>query len=415
MNASRHLPLSVRAACGLLPALVVQVAAAVPAAPAQAASPLTHVIFMGADLSAEKNRVYHPVVDVTDTSLVIQPAGQPVRLPMAQAASLRITETLKLTDTSVGLDDFRFEPAYSPGADPTTQLAKTAALAAGQTAEVDLAAAAERSAALAVAGASGAVANAANSEDAADSRAALARAQAGQAAAGEALDRALAATNSPLYDVGAQAARGAGEGMFDAIRVSFVLTAESDLLQPYYAVIAAIRDPGDRQPRKWIYVRPLGAMAAGETQRVTVYQSGFTPGYTLEACEVHVYDGVRELATPLSRRRVAISDEEALTYRTIEYTAANKGRTLPAKLATRALTTAAWASVPKAQLATTYHVRVARDGRVTGAYVDAAGKTPLADAALVAVLSALQFNPALSAGKPVESIAPVVLGEIPVR
>jgi hypothetical protein len=390
-------------------------AAATPPAPAKSRPLLTHVIFMGADLAAERNRVFHPVVDVTDNSLVIEPGGQPVRLPLAQTSNLRITEALKLADTSVGLDDFKAEPAYSAGADPTAQLAKIAALAAGQMAEVDLAASAERSSALAVAGASAAVASASNPEDLADSRAALARAQGRQAAAGEALDRALSTPNSPVYDVGAQAARIAGREMFDAIRVSFVVTAESDLLQPYYAVIALIRDPDDRQPRKWVYVRPLGAMGAGETQRVTVHQSGFAPGYSLEACEVHVYDGDRELATPLSRRRVAISDDEALAYRVIEYTAANKGRTLPASLATRALTTEAWASVSREQLAATHHVRVAKDGRVTGTYADAAGRKPLTDGALVAVLTALHFHPALESGKPVESIVPVVLGNLPIR
>lgn len=414
MHVSHRQFAAVSATCCLALALFGGAAAA-PAVPAKAGSPLTHVIFMGADLSAERNRVFHPVVDVTDTSLVISPGEKPVRLPMAQASSLRVTEALKLTDTSVGLDEFKFEPAYSAGADPTSQLAKTAALAAGQTAEVDLAAAAERSAAVAVAAASGAAAVASNPEDMADARASLARAQGRQAAAGEALDRALSAANSPLYDVGAQAARGAGEGRFDAIRVSFVLTAESDLMQPYYAIIATIRDPGDRQPRKWIYVRPLGAMGNGETQRVTVHQSGFAPGYSLEGCEVHVYDGAHELATPLSRRRVAISDEEALAYRVIEYTAANKGRTLPATLATRALSTEAWASVAQDQLAATCYVRVTKDGRVAGAFSDPAGKRPLVDASLVAVLGTLHFHPALEAGKPVESITPVVLGNIPLR
>ncbi len=372
---------------------------------------------MGVELAAEKGRVYHPVVGVTAASVVIAPDGKPVRLPLAQTSNLRVTETLKLADARVGLDHFKFERAYSADADPTAQLARTAALAAGQTALVDLANAELRRANLQVAGASGAVAGAGNPQDLADARRALSSAQGVQATAEAGLDRALATPNSQVYDVGAQSARLSSEENYDAIRVSFAVTAESDLAQPYCGIIARLRDPGSRsdQVRPWVYLHPLSPMLAGETRRVTVFQSGFPPGYSLEGCDVHVYDGAKELATPLSPRRVPLSDEEARDYRVIEYIGANKGRTLPAALVTTTLRLDAWASLAKVQLEETCHVRVAKDGRVTGTFYDAAGKKPLQDAALAAVLKTLRYNPALAAGKPVESIVPVVLGGLAVR
>ncbi|MDQ5979458.1 MAG: hypothetical protein QG602_2432 [Verrucomicrobiota bacterium] len=384
---------------------------------ASAKAETTHVIFMGADLAAENDRVYHPVVDVTAASLVIRTGDKTVRLPIALTDNLRIIEELKLTETSVALDDLKAERAYSAETDPAAQLARTAALAAGQTAVVDLANAEVRRASLQVAGAGAMVAGAGNPEDAAAAARTMSAAQGAQAAAESTLNQALSTPNSQVYDVGAQSTRLTAEENYDAIRVSFAITPETDLAQPYFGLIALVRDPGNRtaQARKWVYMQPLGALGAGETRRVTVYRSGFPPGYELEGCEVHVYEGGRELATSLSRRRVEITEEEALSYRVFEYIGANKGRTLPAALVTTTLATEAWASVSKLQLEQTHHVRVAKDGSVTAAFGDAAGKKPVTDAALAAVLKSLRFNPALAAGKPVESIAPVVLGGLAVR
>lgn len=377
----------------------------------------TPVIFMGADLAAEKDRVFHPVVDVTAASLVIRAGDKTVRLPITQTDNLRIIEELKLSETSVLLDNLKAERAHSAVTDPTARLARTAALAAGQTALVDLANAEVRRANLQVAGAGAMVAGAGNPEDAAAAARSMGAAQGAQAAAESRLNQALSTPHSQVYDVGAQSTRLAPEENYDAIRVSFAITPERDLAQPYFGVIALVRDPDTRagQVRKWVYLQPLGPLVAGEMRRVTVYRSGFPPGYELEGCEVHVYEGGKELATSLSRRRVEITEEEALAYRVFEYIGAHRGRTLPAALVTTTLATEAWASVAKLQLAQTHHVRVAKDGSVTAAFSDAAGKKPLTDAALVAVLKSLRFNPALTAGKPVESIAPVILGGLAVR
>ena len=204
------------------------------------------------------------------------------------------------------------------------------------------------------------------------------------------------------------------EQMFDAIRMSFEVKPEKDLTHAYYAVIAQIRDH-DSKPghmRKWAYVKALGAMSAGVATKVNIYQGGLPPGYILENCEVHLYDNGDELATSLSRKRVPLTDEEAFEYRIIEYVGANKGRTLAAVPAMVELTSEARATLTPAQLDENCYVRVAKDGRVTGVFRDAAGKQPLQDVPLESALRTVRFKPALQTGKPVESIVLIKLGGI---
>ena len=87
---------------------------------------------------------------------------------------------------------------------------------------------------------------------------------------------------------------------------------------------------------------------------------------------MHVYDGSKELATSLSRRRVPLSEEEALAYRVIEYIGENKGRTLPAALISKSLPPAAGAALSPAQQEMTCYVRVTKDGHVSAAFADGA-------------------------------------------
>jgi hypothetical protein len=68
-------------------------------------------------------------------------------------------------------------------------------------------------------------------------------------------------------------------------------------------------------------------------------------------------------------------------------------------------------SLTKDQLEHTWYVRVGKDGRVTAAFSDADGRKPVQDNVLVSALQLLRFNPALEAGKPVESLAPVRMSD----
>ena len=376
----------------------------------------THVLFLGADISLEMDQGLHPVEDVTDGAIIIKVAGKPVEVSYRRVTDIRIKDTLKLTGTNVVVHGFKAERAYASGSDPFEKLASSFTMAAGESAVADIAQANAASARMGAVGAGAMLEGATNPAARAEAAQAFGQAISQQEAAEAAVVQAHEAQGYSSSLTG-QELGATGEGQFDAMRFSFEVTADRDLAQPYYAFIAQIRErkslPG--QVRKWAYVKPLGPMPAGSSRKVSVLQGGLPPGYELEGYEVHLYDRGEEFSTNLSRRRVPLTADEAREYRIIEYIGANKGRTLPASLASPALDAAARSSLTAAQLDAICYVRVGKDGRVTAAFRDAAGKKPLADAALEAVLKTLRFNPALEAGKPVESLTPITLSQLSER
>jgi hypothetical protein len=421
MNLS-HLPLHRPASLGWQAALAsLSFSAAFAAAPASSASanaaPKTHVLFMGADIAVERDKTFHRVEDVTPVALVIKPGGgKPVIVPQSPTLNLGISDALKLADTSVAVDKLTSERTYTPGADPFRDLARTATLAAGESAVADLANGSVIRANMAVMAASNAVATAQNPYTVGQAQQMMADAQAQRSAAEASFSSAINAPAIQALDVSGRSVVTSTKDMqemFDAIRVSFELTPERDLGQPYYALIAQIREPGSKpgQVRKWAYVKSLDALTAGVAKKVTIFQGGLPPGYIIESCEVHLYNRGEEVATNLSRKRVPLTDAEAQDYRIIDYVGANKGRTLPAVPVTATLAASVRAPLTLEQLNGSYYVRVAKDGRVVAAFRDAAGKQPVTDPALEAALKTLRFKPALDAGKPIEALVAFDLGQ----
>lgn len=378
--------------------------------------PMTHVLFMGADISVAKGNELHPVEDVTDSAFIIRVDGQPMKVPYRQLADIRIKGALKVSGTNVALDGLKAERAYAPGSDPFEKLSGSITMAAGESAVADIAQANAASARMSAVGAGAMLEGASNPAARAEAAQAFGQAisqqEAAESAVAQAHDAQGYGSKLPGQELG-----GAGEELFDAIRFSFEVTADRDLAQPYYALIAQIRERDGRpgQIRQWAYVKSLGPVTAGSPKKVTVLQDGLPPGYHLAGCEVHLYERGEELSTNLSRRRVPLTDAEALEYRIIEYIGANKEQTLPAALISPPLSETALFSLTGRQLDTTCYVRVGKDGRVTAVFSDAAGRKPVADTALGSVLKALRFKPALESGRPVESIAPITPGQLPFR
>lgn len=363
-------------------------------------APKTHVLFMGADISLERGNAVHLVNDVTSTALVIKPDGKRVDVPLLPGINLLINEALKIAETTVDLSDLEADRAYSAGNDPFRRLAASVTLAAGESALADLAQGEMVRTQMALMG----------KMTPEEREAAVAKAQ-------EAEEAAMRAFNTPpsqTYDATAQSVKLSDE-TYDAIRVSFEVKSEKNLRQAYYAIIAQIREPGSKpgQARKWAYVKSLGTVTAGIPKEVSIFQGGLPPGYILENCEVHIYDHGQELATSHSRKRVPLTDHEALQYRVIEHIGANKGRTLPASLASAKLARENLGQFQPAVLSETYYVRVTRDGTIVAAFHDRGGKEPVRDKQLDATLKMIRFLPALEAGKPVESVAPLKLDELP--
>lgn len=365
-----------------------------------AAAPKTHVLFMGTNLALEKDKKFHPIEDVTARDVIIKPDGKPVEVPLDQNVTLSITDSLKIAGTSVEIADLKAERAYSPATDPFRKFVRAAGLAAGQSAAADLAQGNMLQLEMLKAGA--------GAQNDASLGAQIAAAQ-------DAVTAAQLESTREVYDVSSlsvAAGTEASQELFDAIRLSFEVTPQRSLDRAYYAVIAQIqeRDSKPGHVRVWTYLRSLGRLPAGEKTNVNIFQSGLPRGYILGNCEVHFYDGANEIATNLSRKRVELTDDEALDFRIIEYVGANKGRTLPASPLVASLPSDLRAMLTPAQQSERCYVRIGKDGRVVAVFRDAAGRRPLEDPALESALKTLRFNPALEAGKPVESTIAIKFG-----
>jgi len=387
-------------------AALLAITAALPAA-GPAPAPDTHVLFMGADLLLPMDKQAYPVEAVTVNALIIKVDGQPVEVSYLRVADVNIKESLKITRASVGIQGLKAEQAYTQGADPFTQMNNAEGLVSAQGAMADLPRTNAATAAADIQATESIRDLVERARVVQEVEQALNQANVSRAAASNVTSQAGSLSDGARLDTVTPS--GALAPMYDAIRVYFTVTADKKLEQPYYAVLAQIRDRGAKpgQVRKWAYVKALEPMSAGEARKVVIYRGGLPPGYHLDSYEVHFYDGPEELATNLSRKRVPLSDDEARQYRIVEYIGANKGRTLPAAPMTAALPGEVRGQLSPAQLAGTYYVKVAKSGEVTGVFQDAAGQQPPSDATLESALKTLRFKPALEAGKPVEALAEV--------
>jgi len=381
-----------------------------------AAAARTHVLFMGADLALAKQMELLPVQDVQEHSLFVADGDETLEVDMSPDMVLEVKEVLKIADTSVEIGRFKAERAYTPEADPFVKFAEAARVSSAM-ADARDEANARLNHAVAAEGMAQANVNAATPETRGQAMQTLGSAQASVAEAQATVGRAESMMRSDVFDVASQSSRMGTESaqeMFDAIRVTFEIAPEHGLTQPFVAVVARIRERDGRPHalRKWIYVRALDPMAAGESRKVTVYRGGMSPGYVLENCEVHVYDQGREVATNLSRKRVELTADDVLQYRIVEYIGANRGRTLPASLLSEVAPGGAGARLTPAQREPTYHLVVNKAGKVTAACLDDSGKVLVQDPAVDAVLKALRFYPALRDGKPIETVLPFRIDRI---
>jgi len=369
------------------------------------APPKTHVLFVGADIALEQGKAFQPVEDVTSTALVIKPEGKRVEVLMEENPNLRVTEALKIARKSVAVNSLTSQPTYTPLADPMRKYIDAMQVADAQADAADVA----RAGAMRVQMFTNVQTTTPAGETIIDPGIAAARdahiSGLGRSAEVASLNQthlmSLAAENTTAQD------------KFDALKVSFDLVPEKDLTNPYYALIAQVRDPGSKpgQVRRWVYVKSLGRMQAGAAETVRVFQGGFPPGFVLESTEVHVYENGQELATNLARKRVPLTDDEAFQFAVIDYIGLHKGATANAKLAITLIDHAQLERLAK-QINSTCYLRVNKQGRVVDVFADSTQKQKLADAELAAGLSVLRFYPALDKGIPTDVLVPLEPGRL---
>ncbi len=381
----------------------------------------THTLFMGADISVGLDKQLYAVRDVSGSSWVIDVEGKTTLVPLRSGSiDMKITPSLKLTDVSATLAGLRATPAYSAKNDPnsalTQSLADSAALNAGYQSSVHLAQASlvrTQAFAQAISGV--------NNQDVP-----LILAEGGRpipmlpsegALNSNAMTRILTTdlnqvTVSAGEDLETTGNRGFSAG-YDAMEVSFAVSSEHRLNNPFVVTITRLRDKGGKPGmiRKLVYAKALHPIDRDATA-VHFLEEGFPPGYEQLDFELHLYDRGTEVATSVSAKRVDLTREEAFEYVKFEYVGAHKGDTLPAVPAMAKLPAALPVRLAEGKYAETFYVRVSKDGLASEAFVDAACARKIGDPFLDSVVRSLRFKPALAKGIAVEGTAAVNLNKL---
>jgi hypothetical protein len=385
-------------------------ASSVPAAVPDGAKtePKTHTLFMGADLDVQVNKVDHRVMDVSGGSFVVRVDGKDLLVPMNEGpVSLMVEHSLKLTEASASIADLKGERAYTPENDPVRKyMAQQGQAVASQDA-------------MAIAGWNVVYAQRMAN---ANARAAAAVQEGGfpvgsDVAAAQRQYNATAA--GALSDFGNNSSMvgkmqdDLQKDLFDAMDISFQVSAEEALDSPYVVVVAQYREP--KKPpgalHSWIYAKALEPIDS-KPRTVRILQGGFPQGFELEKFQVHLYNRGQELATNVADKRVPLTRDEAFQYVLIDYVSSHKGASLPATPAMGKLPADLRTRLDSGQLKQFFYVKVSKDGLPGEAFVDEACSHKVDDPYIQSVIRDLRFNPALEKGRPVDGIALLKLGDL---
>jgi hypothetical protein len=385
-------------------------AASVPAAVPDGANAgsKTYTLFMGADLDVQLNKVAYHVLDVSGGSFVIKVDGKDLLVPMYEGpVSLRVAHSLKLTEASASIADLKGERAYTPGNDPVRKYMAQQGQAVASQAAMDIA---EWNVVFA-----GRMANA-NAQAAAAGQEGGFPSGTDVHAAQQQLGAAYAAALSDFGNNSSLVGKMQSEldqGLFDAMDISFKVSAEKPLNSPYVVIVAQYREP--KTPpgalHSWIYAKALEPIDS-KPRKVRIVQGGFPQGFELERFQVHLYDRGQELATNVADKRVSLARDEAFQYVLIDYISSHKGASLPATPAMGKLPADLRTRLGSGQLTQRFFVKVSKDGLPVETYVDESCSHKVDDPYLLSVIRDLRFNPALEKGRPVEGIALLKLGDL---
>jgi hypothetical protein len=384
----------------LLPAvaafLTLQSLAAEPA-PAGAVEPKTHALFMGADVSIEYNKAMYRVQTVVDGAVIISVDGKDVRVPADWGKiKLKVDRTLKLTSTSASVAHLKGERAYTPGHDPWENFQKGLVQAEAQHGEEAFAARVAGDKALQLANAN--TQGAGDPHSLAPDPKMLNQAIAQQVQA----EKAVVAGADNYVSTGIEPE---GQESFDAMRVTFEISADQPLNDPFVVILGQIHEKDDKPGTvtNWFYAQRLDPITT-ETRKISLLKGGFPFGFEPVDFQVHLYNRGREIATDVAPKRVLLTREEAFTYARMEYQGSNKGASLPAKPFMGKLSKEAKTQLSTEQLAQPYYVQVSKDGMPQAAFLDAKCSRPV-DQPLTVLISSVRFYPALDKGRPVDGVA----------
>ncbi|HEX2099942.1 MAG TPA: hypothetical protein VHF69_04735 [Candidatus Synoicihabitans sp.] len=373
------------------------------AQPAPAASDLaadgSHFLFMGTDVSVEWKNDFYPVRGVRGQSFLIRVRDREVEVPMNKdGVKIRVNQSLRLTRTTGLVDKFASGRAYTAANDPQRKFQDRAHVAM---ALADASVNADRAAQAAVREVS--LTEQMARDGTGGARPDEQRMMEEKAAQAQLLENLRLSDGGNLGSYADQAQAELARESFDALEISCNVSVESPLRDPYLIVIARYQEPGAKPGvvRDWIYAEALNDLSR-RPARVRILRGGFKPGYHLQNVHVHVYDQGREIATNLSRNRVALTAEEAFKYLLLEYLAENKDATVAARSIPELWPHDEIAGLSSEQISRPYYIKVGNDGLPVGSFTDAAHSTSPA-AQIADLIAQMRFYPALQNGKPAES------------
>ena len=381
------------------------------AAEANPPAPKTHVLFMGADLSVQRDKKIYKVEDVTGSELKIHVDQQEVLVPTRRGpVSLQVNAGLKLAGVSVQLDQLQSGPAYTYENDPIRQIEEATHNTMNAAAAQDQAQIRQNYAATNLALSGSAIQY--KTEEEAKRAAGLARME--LAAAQHQVDVTNMAMTSDVATAAAGARRMAlAEGNYDAMEVSFKVSSPVELEHPYMVILFKFHAP-DAKPGTdglVIHAQVLDPIDANP-RYVRVLKGGLPVGFKMVDCTVHIYNRGTEVATNVSAKRVEMTRDETQQYVVMEHIGAHKGATLPAAAVVDSLPRAQRQALSPEQLKRRLYVKVSKEGLPLGAFADESCSNRVDDSGTVAALNEVLFTPALEQGKAVEGVARVRLGDI---
>src|SRR6187549_1961967 len=250
--------------------------AATPPAPAN-----THVLFMGADLTVQREKKYYRVEDVVGSELKIKINKKEFFVPTRlRQTGLKVDYGLKLTSAAVQLDGLEAGPGYTPANDPRLKFDRESGAAGGAAAVQDLAYGQMISAGLS-ASLSSAAANAPNAQPGAIAADAAAQARLSAATAG--FDVANQMTRQDQYSAGVHAdrlAKDQAEGNYDAVEASFKISSPVELDDPYMVLLFKFqeRDAKTGQEGMLIHAKALEPIGP-KPKYIRVREGGMPRGF----------------------------------------------------------------------------------------------------------------------------------------
>lgn len=373
-------------------------------------SPKTHALFLGTDIQLGYKKNMYFVQGVSGNAFIINADGKAVKIPMDEApVSMKVSQTLRVTDRAVEVSELTMERAYTPENDPRRKaMAAQASSLAAIADSYDIAR--DRAVAAQLAARPSAMSDANNPSAGAEMQK--------QANALADANRSFSAANSAqssglgnAADVMRRMQEELAEEMYDAMDISFEVSSPRPLQTPFLVITTRFHEKEDaRQVTSWVYAKELEPLPANVKTRVKFKQAGFPRGFILDKCQAHFFDKGEELDCNVAEKRVALTTKEAFQYLSIQYMTANKGATKAASRALGRLPGEQRKRIGSGAYPQTYFVKVAVQGTPTAFFVDEACTKP-ADEEITPHLKAMYFYPALEKGKAVEGLAQVKLSE----